>query len=276
MGDQRGLQKFLRDKRDARQPADVGLSKPTGRGRKSTGLSQWQMSELLGWKPGAYARLERTDRVATEAELHQIAEVLGLDPVQKNELWLQALGRDLGHWEPDAEANAWLDLIPALTGEAGVAAFVSDLAWNLVVCSEGYEDLFPHCPPPGNLFEWAMWKGAPFLPDHPRSWQIPLLGELDSALARQPANRKLLALLRKVRADPELRALYTARAWTSRPSYDSFPMKVGTRVGRLTMVSSTPYASPEHRIVMMRFVAEGVGSKVGGVAKHRIGQVVAA
>ena len=276
MDDPRGLQTWLCEKRDALKPGQVGLREPTGRGRKATGLTQWQVSELLGWKQGAYGRLERGQTVPTEEQLHQVAQVLNLDSGEKNMLWVRALGRDLGNCRPDGASNAWLDLIPALSGEAGVGAFVSDLAWNLSVCNDGFAELFPHCPPPANLFEWMVWKGAPFLPDHTRSWQIPLLGELDAAVARQPDDGPLRALLRKVRADPALRPLYHSRPWASQPPHRSYPFAVGTRQGHLTMASSSPLASPGLRVVLMRFVADEASVSANGMAEHTISHAAAA
>jgi transcriptional regulator with XRE-family HTH domain len=275
MQDQRGLQTFLRGLRDTTKPAQVGLREPSGRGRKAVGLSQWQMSELLGWRQGAYARLERGQAKPSEEQLHHVANVLNLDPAQKNTLWIRALGRDLGNCVQDSAANAWLKMIPTLSGESGIGAFVSDLAWNLVVCNAGFGEFFPHCPPSGNLFEWIVWEGAPFLPDHTLAWQRPLLEELDAALARQPDDCKLRALLRKVRADPDLRPVYHSRPWASQAPRHSYPFVVGTRLGHLTMASSVPFASPGHRVVMMRFDADEASDRAGNVAERNAGHASA-
>lgn len=100
MIDREGLAGFLRHRRDALQPEDVGL--PRGPRRRTGGLRREEVAALSHMSPDYYARLERATGPAPSPQMiAAIAQGLHLSIDERDHLFLLS-----GHEPPRAEAAA--------------------------------------------------------------------------------------------------------------------------------------------------------------------------
>lgn len=119
------LADFLRRRREALSPADLGL--PTGPGRRAVGLRREEVAQISGMSVDYYARLEqRRSPQPSPHMLSALARTLRLSRDERDYLYRLA-----GHPAPDASAPATFvrpALIHLLTQLDDCAAFVvSDL-----------------------------------------------------------------------------------------------------------------------------------------------------
>lgn len=98
--DREGLARFLRTRREALQPEDVGL--PRGRRRRTSGLRREEVAALCHMSTDYYARLERQrGPQPSEQMVAAIAQGLHLSRVERDHLHLLA-----GHQPPAKGAGA--------------------------------------------------------------------------------------------------------------------------------------------------------------------------
>ncbi|GAA4178332.1 helix-turn-helix transcriptional regulator [Gryllotalpicola koreensis] len=98
--DRAGLAGFLRHRRAALQPEDVGL--PRGRRRRTDGLRREEVAVLAHMSPDYYARLERgTGPQPSEQMVAAIAQGLHLSVVERDHLFRLA-----GHHPPQRGASS--------------------------------------------------------------------------------------------------------------------------------------------------------------------------
>src|SRR5689334_7800152 len=84
---------FLRARRDAIRPEDVGL--PVYGRRRVPGLRREELAQLAGVSPDYYARLEQgRGRNVSDAVLDAVARVLRLDETERQHLFNLARPRD--------------------------------------------------------------------------------------------------------------------------------------------------------------------------------------
>jgi transcriptional regulator with XRE-family HTH domain len=79
------LGEFLRARRGARSPGDVGL--PAGGRRRVQGLRRDEVARLVAVSERHYARIEQGRRQASEPVLRALAGVLDLDADERDHLW---------------------------------------------------------------------------------------------------------------------------------------------------------------------------------------------
>lgn len=100
MMDATALGDFLRNRREALQPEDVGL--PRGQRRRTTGLRREEVSALVGMSPDYYARLERgAGPQPSEQMVAALARGLRLSLAERDHLFTLA-----GHVAPQRTVRA--------------------------------------------------------------------------------------------------------------------------------------------------------------------------
>lgn len=82
------LGEFLRARRGRRRPADVGL--PDGGRRRVSGLRRDEIAGLVSVSERHYARIEQGRRPATVPVLEALVQALGLDPDEREHLFVLA------------------------------------------------------------------------------------------------------------------------------------------------------------------------------------------
>lgn len=261
MDEKRGLQDFLSHLRARITPADVGLAPAVGRGRRAPGLTQHQVAVLTQHTTRWYERVERGEIRPRESELAQLADLLRLNDAERVELWVRALGHEpiTDAVRLDGPCASLQAVLPALDQQSGLAAYVTDFAWNLVLSNAAFAAVFPGRAVPHNLFEWMVWDGASQLLDHTVSWRIPLLKELDYLRARHPGDQRLRRLSRRVEADPEVYRLFREHRWCgedhSQPALRLHHAGLN-RTATVAMLSSEPLTAPGNRLVLMTLMPE--------------------
>jgi transcriptional regulator with XRE-family HTH domain len=128
--DQDGLADFLRRRRAALTPADVGL--PPGQRRRTSGLRREEVAQLAHMSTDFYTRLEqRRGNRPSEATVAALARALRLTPDERDHLFRLA-----GHTAPprafrsDHPSPALLRVLDQLS--ASPAQIVNDLGMTLV------------------------------------------------------------------------------------------------------------------------------------------------
>lgn len=125
--DQAGIAEFLRARRAAIAPEDVGL--PRGPRRRTAGLRREEVAALSGMSPDYYARIERGDgQRPSEQMLAALARTLRLSLAERDHLFLlggyavPARDRDLDHVSPGLQRvmDRLQDTAAEVVNEVGV------------------------------------------------------------------------------------------------------------------------------------------------------------
>ncbi|NAZ84877.1 MmyB family transcriptional regulator [Kineococcus indalonis] len=129
-----GIGAFLRARRDALQPEDVGLAREPG--RRVPGLRREEVARLARISPEYYLRLEQgRDHLPSEQVLAALAGALRLDAAGREYL----LGLALPSLRPRPGAGGPAPVDPALVAVVehlgGVAAFVADANKDVVAAN---------------------------------------------------------------------------------------------------------------------------------------------
>ncbi|WP_369214369.1 helix-turn-helix domain-containing protein [Streptomyces flavofungini] len=202
------LGRLLRAWRMARNPGDLPGPVPS-RGHRSY-LTQLDMALLLGVSERWYRALERgEDRAYAPAMVAGVARLLGLTPAQTDALYrgagLRPPPRSAHRAPPD---EAMLDLMHRQRR----VSWICDQAWDVVAANTVAAR---HCPwlmrPGANVMTWAFSSEARYqLREFETRWAGPLLGGLRLAWQRLPENERLAEVVRAVREEPGVAALWAA------------------------------------------------------------------
>lgn len=250
------LRMFLEERRARIQPEKVGMSRPTGSGRRVPGLSQQHIDTLLNWGIHTYHRLETGNTPNVKPEyLRDLAHLLRLDEHEWVLLNRYALEQDPPaplHPESGYEIpNPWQDAVDGQTH----MSYLGDAAWNVVAYNQRWLSMFPSGRAPENTMRWMCLsqEARTVLIDWETAWAPRILPQLRGAVAlrRDPT---LLRIEADVRADPIVGPLYEARGARLHSDGDERPLLHAAHgPGWVTMCSSTPESSPGARLMILLF-----------------------
>lgn len=157
------LRDFLRTRREALTPPDVGLPWNAD-GRRVKGLRRAEVAALAGVSPDYYARLEqgRARQVSIQV-LHAIADALQLATLERRYLMTIAHGPDAEEPGPRAQApRAHLQQVldsmtfaPALIRDSAFNVIASNRMWRLI-----FNDLASQRRPQQNVARWTLLQPA--------------------------------------------------------------------------------------------------------------------
>ncbi|MEU1132968.1 helix-turn-helix domain-containing protein [Streptomyces sp. NPDC005900] len=285
MDNKAALRQLLQWKRKQLDPSTLGWPPRTGRGRRSPGLSQAQVAQLLYVSERTYAQLERGEMASPAVEfLDRVSDVLQLKERERIALYVYSVGHEPPHpQDPLAGTNvhpAWKTAVEAITGQP---CYVNDVAWNVLACNEDFLRMFPRphgaepALPEKNLMRHMLLRED--VREHQMvnwetGWAIPLTAQLRTAVAAHPDNADLQQLDQEVDDDPVVRPIYRARhvAYVH-PNGDTRKMRyheyggpdeeayldqccahhAPSRIGDVTMCTSMPLGSPGARFTMLVF-----------------------
>lgn len=257
------LRQMLTERRAAIKPESLGLIRLDPRGRKSPGLTQAQMDDLLLRAPGTYGKLERgvLDNPTPEY-LRDVAEILGLT----EEEWVVFYGYARGEQPPypltrDGEVRVpahWMQTMNAFSG----ISYLCDLEWNVLAYNEAFAAIFPGRRAPHNTMHWMLFSDDArerVLGDWEKSWAPLVAPQLRAALAQDENNRTLRALAEQCLGDPRTRDLYTSiRPGHAHPDGAERPLhhtELGP--GWVTVSVCEPVGSRGTRLYHLLFRPEG-------------------
>ncbi|MEV8320871.1 helix-turn-helix domain-containing protein [Streptomyces sp. NPDC059900] len=285
MDNKAALRQLLRWKRQQVDPSSLGWPPRTGRGRRSPGLSQAQVGQLLFVSERTYAQLERGEMPAPTPEfLDRVSVVLGLQERERIALYVYSVGHEPPHpQDPLAGTNvhpAWKVAVEAIKGQP---CYVNDVAWNVLAYNDDFLDMFPRprgaepALPERNLIRYMLLREdvrEHHMVNWETQWAIPLTAQLRTAVAAHPENADLQQLDQEVDADPVVRPLYRDRhvAYVH-PNGDTRKMRyhgyggpdgeayldqccdrhAPSRVGDVTMCTAMPLGSPGARFTTLVF-----------------------
>jgi transcriptional regulator with XRE-family HTH domain len=134
------LGSFLRARRDALTPADVGL--PDGRGRRTPGLRREEVALLAGVSVTWYTWLEQGRRINASADvLEALARALRLDDAQRRHLLTLAEHAPVD--TPEAHDSAPDALTRLIASMEPAPAYVLGPCWEFLAWNTAQERLYP-------------------------------------------------------------------------------------------------------------------------------------
>ncbi|MFF2845683.1 helix-turn-helix domain-containing protein [Streptomyces sp. NPDC058001] len=215
---------MLREWRKARSPAQIPGLDGT-RGARSY-VTQLDMATLLGVSERWYRYLERGERRQyTRRMIDGVVRVLDLSPAQADVLYHFTRHEPAYEQGPAAAAPDPL-LLDLVRRQRDCVSFLADGAWDVLACNE-VAGL--HCPwvarDGANVLEWVFGPDSRYqLRDWEGSWALPLLSDVRLAWQRTPHNARLDTVVRHLRAQPEVPALWRRTAHTPGPHTRPRPM----------------------------------------------------
>ena len=135
------LPHFLRARRGAVQPADVGL--PPGGRRRTPGLRREEVAMLAGVSVSWYTWLEQGRPINVSLEvLDALARVLRLDPAERDHL-VELAGHSIRHTGTPAGADVpeWAERL--LSSVDPAPAYLLGPTWEFLAWNAAMEHLFP-------------------------------------------------------------------------------------------------------------------------------------
>ncbi|MGP3983646.1 MmyB family transcriptional regulator [Streptomyces sp. KR80] len=253
------LQRMLVDRRAKVDPTDVGLPKPTGRGRRAEGLSQDQVDRLLDRPSGTYARFERgLIPEPPEEYMRAVAELLQFTEDDWRALWAYAREETPPHplGRPDQGVlDSWQDMLD----EVPFMAYITDVAWNLLCHNAAFADMFVSGKAPDNTMEYMLSEeGRQTLADWETAWAPAFLPQLRAAAAAYPYDRTLQYLVEMVLNDPIAGPIFSGDFRSrSHPDGDTRPFhhpRCGKGVVKMNACFVAGIAGA--RLIFVRFVPE--------------------
>ncbi|MGW0833057.1 helix-turn-helix transcriptional regulator [Streptomyces prunicolor] len=211
--DQTGLATFLRSRREALQPSDVGF--PPGQRRRTPGLRREEVAVLCGMSTDYYSRLERgRGPQPSEQMLTAIARGLRLTLDERDHLFVLA-----GHNAPARVSRAdhvnagmmrVLDRLEDTPAQVVTALGETIVQTRLAVALLGDQTRFTG-PARSIIHRWFTDPGerARYLPeDHATHGRV-YVAQLRSVAAREGSGSRAAALAQRLRAEsPEFAALW--------------------------------------------------------------------
>lgn len=152
------LAQFLRARRDALTPADVGL--PSGRGRRTKGLRREEVALLAGVSVTWYTWLEQGRPINASVDvLEALARTLRLDEAERQHLLTLATRPPANGTAPivDDAPDALVRLIAALEP---APAYVLGPRWELLAWNRAQSRLYPmidHLAPDDRNLLWVIF-----------------------------------------------------------------------------------------------------------------------
>ncbi|MFD5704237.1 helix-turn-helix domain-containing protein [Streptomyces lasiicapitis] len=302
MNNKEALQQLLQYKRGLISPTELGSPRPTGRGRRSRGLSQARVAQELFVSERTYALLERGEMAQPSAEfLDNVARVLRMGEPERTALYVYALGYEPPFpMDPLAGTHvgpAWLTAVHRVKGQP---CYINDVAWNVLACNDDFVRMFPQVPgrvpqlPERNLMRWMLLREDArecHLVDWESNWAVKVAAQLRTAFAAHPHNKDLQMLDEEVNDDPVAGPIYRRHdiAYVH-PDGDGRPMRhAGTAslgveqdgatrccdqhapsvLGRVTMCTAQPLQSPGSRFFFLVFAP--TASEAGEAGQHASG-----
>ncbi|WNI20117.1 helix-turn-helix domain-containing protein [Actinacidiphila sp. ITFR-21] len=286
MNNKEALQQLLRWKRGQINPVELGWPKRTGRGRRSTGLSQAQVAQALFVTERTYADLERGDMATPSTEfLDNVAKVLRMEERERTALYVYSLGYEPPiPMDPTAGTNvapAWQQAVNRVSGQP---CYINDVAWNVLAANDDFIRMFPQDPgttprlPEQNLIRWMLLREDArehHLVDWEKRWAEPVAAQLRTAVAAHPENVDLKQLDKDVNEDPVVGPIYRNHniAYVH-PDGDTRVMRhagytapqgcvdlrdrcceqhAPSQLGNVTMCAAQPFGSPGARFFFLVF-----------------------
>jgi transcriptional regulator with XRE-family HTH domain len=258
------LTSLLRYRRAQVDPADVGLTRRGGRGRRAAGLSQAQVAQLLFRTERWYGQFERGGVEAPPPELlEDVARVLRMNEQERAALYLYALGQEPPDRSVDGsrqgtahDVGADLPWVRLLDDVSPHPVAVTDVAWNVIAHNRRFGEFHRtltadgggHTAPDGfNLLRWQLlWKEARNrqLLEWEDEWAQAAAARLRYSLARHPNNRQLRQIEQEVLSDPQADSVYRGSAHVFDADRHSHPIRLeGWGSGRLVILSMRPYSN---------------------------------
>ncbi|MGW8702874.1 MmyB family transcriptional regulator [Streptomyces eurythermus] len=249
------LKKFLKERRAGIAPESLGLTRPTARqGRRSSGLAQDQVDDLLNRARNTYQKLEAGRYTNPPVDLlRDIARLFQLDEQAWTALCRYARGEDpptpLYATTGYAVPAAWQDAVSRVLAPA----YVTDASWTLLAHNQYFRDIF-FGDPPTNTMRWMLIDGRDQLTDWASEWAPLVMPQLQTALAQRPQDQILRGIEADVRADPASRALYEKGGASIHPDGHERPIRhAAAGEGWVTMCAAQPLASPGARFMILIF-----------------------
>lgn len=256
------LHQLLTDRRSRIEPADVGLARPTGKGRRAKGLSQAQLDYLLG-RPGTgtYARLERgAIERPEEWLLRAVATALRFSEHEWQALWAYAREEFPPHpLDPRADRSI-IDSWQLTLDSCSSPAYITGVDWNLLAYNAPFVEFFESGEPPVNTMDYMMLtpEGRRRLADWENSWAPTVLAQLRAAAAGHPDDPTLRRLVQDVRNDPQAGPIFESDARAlSHPDGDTRPFLHPVHgPGRVAMNAALLGGAPEARLIVVHFLPD--------------------
>ena len=232
------LLRSWRDRVDPRTVPGLVLS-----GRRSPGLSQYEVARLAGVSERWYRSLELGRDANFSAEfLDRLAAALQLSRAERQALYLGATGRSpdlLAHPEAGAAAGLGEELQLFLDSQSPNPAFAYDLEWNVVGCNEQLGQWLPWTPGEANVARWTFLApdAREQLVNWREDWARPKLGQIRLARMQYPAHEGLRLLERDVLAgSPEAREMWGQREVREQFAGDVRRLRLPYHQGRVVAI----------------------------------------
>ena len=202
---------FLRTRREALQPLDVGL--PLGRARRTPGLRREEIALLAGVSVTWYTWLEQGRPINASVDvLDALARTLRLDDAQRQHL-LALATRASGDPTPDVEhaPDALVRLIESMNP---APAYVLGPRWEFLAWNRAQSHLYPmidHLAPEDRNLLWVIFA-EPAAFELVADWDIQarrILAEFRAGTAGLRSDPKVVALVERLHAaSPTFAALW--------------------------------------------------------------------
>src|ERR1700761_1801594 len=195
----------------------AGLT-PAPRTRAQPGLTQQDMDVLIGRELGTYTRLERGLRAEIHPDLlRRIAAVLHFDEREWGALWLALYGQQpspslaLHPGDASAVPAIWRTVVDT----SPLAAYLNDLAWDMIHFNAGAERMWGAGNVPGNTILWILGDRTArdrVMTDWAADWGRIGVAQLANALHAYPHHPRLLEIKHTVLRDNAVHRLWRERA----------------------------------------------------------------
>lgn len=153
----RQLHDFLRARREALTPPDVGLPWQT-QGRRVRGLRREEVARLAGVSVDYYTRLEQgRARNASRQVLDAVADALRLEPLERNHLHMLARHRAIGQAALPKRRRVRPSVQIALDALESTPACVRDIRMNVLGSNAMWRNLYPDLNSSGRPPNIARW-----------------------------------------------------------------------------------------------------------------------
>jgi transcriptional regulator with XRE-family HTH domain len=203
---------FLSAARGRVGPAALGLVTPPR--RRSQGLLQADVADLLGVSGRWYNGFECGTKTASDEMLDTIAGLLRLTPAERVHLYLLATGHDPAPAtvQPPEGASAVLARLVHQMGDLAVPALVTDIAWNVLAWNRALTTWFPDpasFPPAArNLVLWAFTDDLERYVRDADCFRRTYIGWVHLAAAGRPDDPRLAHLVDRLQNIPAARELW--------------------------------------------------------------------
>ncbi|MEU2510806.1 helix-turn-helix domain-containing protein [Streptomyces syringium] len=261
--DAEALRQLLISRREIIDPEGLGFKRRDPRGRKTPGLSQDHMDQLLMRSAGTYGKLERGVLENPSYEyLRDVSEILGL--TAREWLVLYAFARGGQPPAPPERLNSasvsgdWKQLLDVLP----LMACITDSACNVLAYNPAFSELFPRKQVPHNTPYWMLFSDEArneVLTDWEGRWAPFLVGGLRMALALHGGDRTLVSMGERCQADPFLGRIYAKGInCYATPKAVGMPIRHPVRgAGTITALISELQYAPHIRLHVWLFHPEG-------------------